>query len=178
MYYDLLLKHTEEILPFIYTVSRLSVWLAGSVAVVVGVVGTGCCASCDCHPQPKAVPFTPHSLNPCVCVCVVFPFPCVCLMSPPCAQPTVGEACENYHKLPLKTRGMYLTLHDKGRVAERLADWPAQDIKVVVITDGERILGLGKAGMEREGRGLGVGVGEQQQGKCAQPVRPGHQALR
>lgn len=59
-------------------------------------------------------------------------------------QPTVGEACEHYHKLPLKTRGMYLTLHDKGHVAQRLADWPAQDVKVVVITDGERILGLGE----------------------------------
>jgi len=56
----------------------------------------------------------------------------------------VGEACENYHKLPLKTRGMYITLHDKGRVAQKLKEWPEQDIKVAVITDGERILGLGE----------------------------------
>lgn len=59
-------------------------------------------------------------------------------------QPTVGEACENYHKLPLKTRGMYLTLHDKGSVLKKLQAWPVQDIKVAVITDGERILGLGE----------------------------------
>lgn len=69
----------------------------------------------------------------------------------------MGEACENYHKLPLKTRGLYLTLHDKGRVAQRLAEWPAQDIKVVVITDGERILGLGELFRGE----LGAGVGEQ-----------------
>lgn len=59
-------------------------------------------------------------------------------------QPTVGEACENYHKLPLKTRGMYLTLHDKGNVLKKLQAWPVQDVKVAVITDGERILGLGE----------------------------------
>jgi malate dehydrogenase (oxaloacetate-decarboxylating)(NADP+) len=56
----------------------------------------------------------------------------------------VGEACENYHKLPLKTRGLYLTLHDKGSVLKKLQAWPVQDIKVAVITDGERILGLGE----------------------------------
>jgi hypothetical protein len=58
-------------------------------------------------------------------------------------QPTVGEACENYHKLPLKTRGLYLTLHDKGSALKKLQAWPVQEIKVAVITDGERILGLG-----------------------------------
>jgi malate dehydrogenase (oxaloacetate-decarboxylating)(NADP+) len=51
---------------------------------------------------------------------------------------------------------MYLTLHDKGRVAQRFADWPAQDIKVVVITDGERILGLGESG---GGVSFGLGGG-------------------
>jgi hypothetical protein len=30
----------------------------------------------------------------------------------------VGEACEHYHKLPLKTRGLYITLHDKVRAEE------------------------------------------------------------
>lgn len=45
-------------------------------------------------------------------------------------QPTVGEACENYHKLPLKTRGLYITLHDKGSVLKKLQSWPVQDIKV------------------------------------------------
>jgi malate dehydrogenase (oxaloacetate-decarboxylating)(NADP+) len=35
-------------------------------------------------------------------------------------QPTVGEACERYHQLPLKTRGLYLTLHDRGNILKKL----------------------------------------------------------
>lgn len=63
-------------------------------------------------------------------------------------QPTVGEACEKYHQLPLKTRGLYITLHDRGNVLKKLQAWHTQDIKVTVITDGERILGLGECQAE------------------------------
>jgi malate dehydrogenase (oxaloacetate-decarboxylating)(NADP+) len=60
--------------------------------------------------------------------------------------PTVGEACARYHELPLKPRGLYLTLADRGAVLQKLRAWPVQSIAVVVVTDGERVLGLGDLG--------------------------------
>lgn len=68
-----------------------------------------------------------------------------------CLQPTVGEACQKYHQLPLRTRGLYLTLHDRGNILKKLQAWPQQDIKVAVVTDGERILGLGETADDTPG---------------------------
>jgi malate dehydrogenase (oxaloacetate-decarboxylating)(NADP+) len=90
VYYSLLLQHTEEILPYIYT-------------------------------------------------------------------PTVGEACQRYHALPLKTRGLYLRIDEHaGKVAQVLKSWPVQRVEVVVMTDGERILGLGDLGAN----GMGISEGK------------------
>lgn len=63
--------------------------------------------------------------------------------------PTVGEACEKYSRLPIKTRGLYLTQADSGKILEKLKEWRNQDIQVIVVTDGERILGLGGTQRER-----------------------------
>ncbi len=59
-------------------------------------------------------------------------------------QPTVGEACEKYHVLPLKTRGLHISLADRGAILAKLKSWPVQNVRVIVVTDGERILGLGE----------------------------------
>lgn len=69
----------------------------------------------------------------------------------------MGEACQRYHALPLKTRGLFLRVdRDAGRVAEVLKSWPQQRIEVVVMTDGERILGLGDLGAN----GMGISEGK------------------
>ncbi|MEW5303428.1 MAG: hypothetical protein WDW36_006121 [Sanguina aurantia] len=88
-YYKLLLNHTEEVLPFIYT-------------------------------------------------------------------PTVGEACERYHELPLTPHGLYISLADRGSVLQKLRACQQQDVSVVVVTDGERILGLGDLGAN----GMGIAEGK------------------
>eukprot|EP00246_Nothoceros_aenigmaticus_P018199 TRINITY_DN942_c0_g1_i1.p1 TRINITY_DN942_c0_g1~~TRINITY_DN942_c0_g1_i1.p1 ORF type:complete len:851 (-),score=161.13 TRINITY_DN942_c0_g1_i1:194-2491(-) len=70
--------------------------------------------------------------------------------------PTVGEACEKYSKLPIKTRGLYLTQSDSGKILEKLKGWRNQEIQVIVVTDGERILGLGDLGAG----GMGISEGK------------------
>ncbi|GLI67513.1 hypothetical protein VaNZ11_011718 [Volvox africanus] len=70
--------------------------------------------------------------------------------------PTVGQACQEYHSLGIKTRGLYLSLNDRGSILSKLRSWPQQDIQVIVVTDGERILGLGDLGAN----GMGISEGK------------------
>jgi Malic enzyme, N-terminal domain len=60
--------------------------------------------------------------------------------------PTVGEACEKYHALGIKTWGLYLSYEDKGHLFHKMRQFTKELIKVIVVTDGERILGLGDLG--------------------------------
>jgi len=77
-------------------------------------------------------------------------------MLPLVYTPTVGEGCQRFSEIWRKPRGLFLSYHNKDRIAQILSDPRYDDIKCIVVSDGERILGLGDQGAG----GMGIPIGK------------------
>ncbi len=70
--------------------------------------------------------------------------------------PTVGEACREFSHIARDPKGFFITPDDRGDIYRILGNWPVKAIRVIVVTDGQRILGLGDLGAN----GMGIPVGK------------------